>query len=309
LTGLMMQRYVRSSLCLILAVSLFLAVYPFLSAQTPEHLERFEISPLRQGEFLLFSKKPAEALKIFTNLWQQEPDNSYAVRGMVRSFQALNQLPEAASILQQTRARDSRSSAAGYGLGYVLYLQNRFEESKKVLNEAVQTNPDNALAFNNLAVVLAELKQYDEALRRVKSAIDIVPDELMFYRNLQMIYVQSGNPGQFEKEYRRFLSEGPPAKAMKYGLVLAQRLRQTSFRLYVDGKIDEALSTIVDMLAVYREIKHKSGIVAGLFSLAVLYEEQGDTGRALEKYREVLKINPQHIQARDKMRQLKHKKE
>lgn len=284
------------------------ASYP-VPAQTPEHLKDFEISPLRQGEFLLFSKKPAEALQIFTNLWQREPDNSYAVRGMVRSYQALNQLPEAASLLRQTRARDSRSSVAGYGLGYVLYLQNRFEKSKKVLNEALQTHPGNALAFNNLAVVLAKLQQYDEALRRVKSAIDIDPDELMFYRNLQMIYVQSGNPGQFENEYRRFLSEGPPAKAKKYGLVLAQRLRQTSFKRYADGKIDEALSTIVDMLAVYREINHKPGIVTGLFSLAVLYEEQGDTGRALEKYREVLKINPQHIQTRDKMRQLKHKKE
>lgn len=305
----MMKRYPGPFLYLFLSVGLLLAGSPFLSAQTPEHLKDFGISPLRQGEFLLFSKQPAEALKIFTNLWQREPDNSHAVRGMVRSYQALNQLPEAASLLQQTRARDFKSSAAAYGWGYVLYLQDRLEESKKVLNGALQADPDNALALNNLGAVLAELKQYDEALRRVKTAIDIVPDELMFYRNLQMIYVQSGNPGQFEKEYRRFLSEGPPAKAKKYGLVLAQRLRQASFRLYVDGKIDEALSTIVDMLAVYREIKHKPGIVAGLFSLAVLYEEQGDTGRALEKYREVLKINPQHLQARDKMRQLKHEKE
>jgi len=301
----MMTRCAGSLLCLLLVVGLLLTGSPFLSAQTPEHLKDFDISPLRQGEFLLLSKKPAEALKIFTDLWQREPDNSYAVRGMVRSYKALSQLPQAASLLQSTRASDSKSSAAAYGLGYVLYLQNRFEESKNLLNEALQADPDNALALNNLGAVLVELKQYDEALRWVKSAIDIVPGEMMFYRNLQMIYVQSGNPDGFEKEYRRFLSEGPPSKAKKYGLVLAQRLRQASFRLYAEGQIDETLSTIVDMLAVYREIKHKPGIVASLFSLAVLYEEQGDTGRALQKYREVIKINPQHIQAREKMHQLK----
>ncbi len=304
----MMTRYAASLLCLLLVVGLLQAGSPFLSAQTPGHLKDLDISPLRQGEFLLLSKKPADALKIFKDLWQREPDNSYAVRGMVRSYQALNQLPEAASFLQRSRASDSKSSAALYGLGFVLYLQNRIEASKKILNEALQAGPDNALALNNLGAVLVELKHYDEALRRVKSAIDMAPDELMFYRNLQMIYVQSGNPGEFEKEYRRFLSEGPPSKAKKYGLVLAQRLRQASFRLYVEGQIDEALSTIVDMLAVYREINHKPGIVASLFSLAVLYEEQGDTGRALEKYREVLKINPQHIQAREKMHQLKPEK-
>ena len=51
------------------------------------------------------------------------------------------------------------------------------------------------------------------------------------------------------------------------------------------------------------------GIVAGLFSLAVLYEEQGKVELALEKYREVLKINPEHIQAREKSRSLRPKKE
>ncbi len=119
-----------------------------------------------------------------------------------------------------------------------------------------------------------------------------------------MIYISSGKPDQFEEEYRHLLAEGFPAKAKRYGLILAQQLRQKSFKLYVDGKINETIKTIVDMLDIYREINHGPGIVAGLFSLAVLYEEQGKIELALEKYREVLKINPQHIQAREKSRSL-----
>jgi len=56
-------------------------------------------------------------------------------------------------------------------------------------------------------------------------------------------------------------------------------------------------------------INTDSGIVAGLFSLAVLYEEQGKLELAFEKYREVLKINPQHIQAREKLRSLNLKRD
>jgi tetratricopeptide (TPR) repeat protein len=155
-----------------------------------------------------------------------------------------------------------------------------------------------------MAALLVELKEYANALTRVKEAIKIAPNELMFYRNLQMIYVSSGRPGKFEEEYRHLLARGFLTQAKRYGLVLAQQLRQKSFKLYVDGKIDETIEAMREMLDVYREINHESGIVAGLFSLAVLYEEQGKIELALEKYREVLKINPQHIQAREKSRSL-----
>jgi len=63
------------------------------------------------------------------------------------------------------------------------------------------------------------------------------------------------------------------------------------------------------MLEFYREIDHQPGVVAGFFSLAVLYEEQGEIEQAVTYYREVLKINPQHIQAQERMRSLESKKE
>ncbi len=255
------------------------------------------------------SQKPEDALRVFKGLWNKEPHNNYAVRGIVRSYQALGKLPEAASFLQQTRERNPKSSAAAYGLGYALYLQNRFEESRKALKNAIHLDPKNALALNNLGAALAALKQYEDALKSVKAAMDLMPGESMFYRNLQIIYVSSGQADKFEEEYRQYLKAGSRNKAKGYGLILAQQLRQKSFKLYADGKMDETLGTISAMLKVYQEIDHPSGIVAGLFSLAILYEEQGETDLAVENYREVLKINPQHIQAREKLGLLEQKKE
>ena len=156
---------------------------------------------------------------------------------------------------------------------------------------------------------MVEFKEYEDALKSVKEAINIAPGEWMFYRNLQMIYSSSGQPDQFEKDYRKLLAEKNSSRAKGYGLILAQKLRQKSFRLYADGKTDESIEAIVGMLDFYREINHEPGIVAGLFSLAVLYEEQGKEKLSLEKYREVLKINPQHIQAREKIRLLDRKKD
>lgn len=283
---------------------IFLGILPPTWAQSPEHLQSFTISPLQKGEFFLRGKKPDEALKVFQDLWQREPQNSYAVRGMVRSHQALKTLPEAVSYLNGYLEKHSQSSSAAYGVGYVFYLQGKYEESRKALDKALSFDRGNALALNNMAAVLVELKEYTSALKRVKEAIKIAPKEMMFYRNLQMIYVSSGKPDKFEKEYRHLLAEGSSTQAKGYGLILAQQLRQRSFKLYDEGKIDETINTIVDMLSLYREVNHMPGIVAGLFSLAVLYEEQGKGELALEKYQEVLKINPQHIQALEKSRSL-----
>ncbi len=276
---------------------------PSLGAQTPRHLQDFQISPLQRGEFLLLSKKPGEALKIFQELWQKEPLNAYAVRGIVRSYKVLNQMPRAETLFKEYRQRNPRSSAAAYGLGYLYYLDKKYDRSRNALEEAVGLDPQNALALNNLAAVLVELNKKEEAVARVKEAIAVNPDELMFYRNLHMIYAQTNAPDKFVEEYRTSLKESLP-QARNYGLVLAEKLRQKSFREYSDGKVDVTINTIVDMLQVYREIDHKPGIVSGLFSLAILYEEQGKRDLALEKHREVLKINPQHIQSREMLRRL-----
>ncbi len=278
-------------------------------AQAPQHLQGLKVSPLEKGEFLLFSKKSEEALKVFEDFWKQEPENSYAVRGVVRSYRALNKIPDVISKLKTHLEKQPGSSAASYGLGYAYYLQGKFKESRKVLNEALKFDPKNVLALNNLSATLAEEQDYKGALDKVREAIGIAPNELMLYRNLQMIYASSGQADKFEKEYRALLTEKVSAKARGYGLVLAQQLRQKSFKLYAGGQVDDCIRTIDEMLVVYREVDHKPGIVAGLFSLAVLYEEQGKTELALEKYREVLKINPQHIQASEKSKLLGQKKE
>jgi tetratricopeptide (TPR) repeat protein len=294
---------------IVLTLPVILITPSFSWAQPPQHSQSFKISALKKGEFFLLSKKPDEALKVFKDLWQKEPQNSYAVRGIVRSYDALDKVQEAVSLLSGYLERHPQSSSAAYGLGYAFYLQGKFEESKKVLNKAISLDPKNALAINNISAVLVEFKEYESALKRVKEAIDVAPKELMFYRNLQMIYSSSGQPDQFEKDYRQLLAEKNSEKANGYGLILAQKLRQKSFRLYAEGRVDESIEAIIGMLDFYREIDHEPGIVAGLFSLAVLYEEQGKEKLSLEKYREVLKINPQHIQAREKVRSLGLKKD
>ncbi len=56
------------------------------------------------------------------------------------------------------------------------------------------------------------------------------------------------------------------------------------------------------LLDVYRKIDYVNGLVPGLFSLGLLYEEKGDLEKSEKYFREVLAINPEHIQARKKLK-------
>ena len=52
-------------------------------------------------------------------------------------------------------------------------------------------------------------------------------------------------------------------------------------------------------LKIYLEIEDIKGQVPALFSLGLLQEEKGNAQKAQEYFSRVLAINPNHIQARD----------
>ena len=253
--------------------------------------------------FLLSGKFEA-AIQAYQKLWEADEKNNYAVRGFVRAYSAADKSTELENYLNRYLSKHPDSSSARYGLGFTRYLDKRFLESEKMLREALKKDSENALALNTLGAVLVHLQSLDEAVQRVKEAIAIDPSELMFYRNLFGIYSKGGRTGAFLQAYQEHLKKGERQIAFGYGSIFAQTLRQRSFRLYSDGNVPGAIEKILAMVVIYREIEHAPGLVAGLFSLGLLYEERGELELSRENYRKVLKINPNHIQAREKFRQL-----
>ncbi|WP_187291946.1 tetratricopeptide repeat protein [Nitrospina gracilis] len=277
-----------------------------VAAQSP-HTEWDKLSPMQKGEIYLLRKKPAQALDTFRNIWRQEPHNHYAVRGIVRAYQVADQLDESQAFFQKFVNDNPEAAPAWYGLGYTYYQMGRYPESKVPLKRAVELDPNLALAWNALGAALTQLKDYETAVKYVKRAIGLHPSEVMFFRNLKMIYQRKGTPQEFENEYRYHLKSGNTAVAKQYGLVMAQNFRQKSFSEYAGGNQRKAIELTREMLQVYMEINHITGVVAAHFSLGLLLEEAGALEEAHSEYREVLKINPNHLQAREKIRALEEK--
>ena len=278
----------------------------YVSAQTPSH-ERPDPTPIDKGNYYLANKQFQQALDIFEEISKREPANSHAFRGMVRSWEGLNQFEKGEKYLNDYLLQQNKSDSALYALGYIHYLKKNFNTSEEFLTKAIEVNPKNSLALNNLGAVYAQQNKITKAEEIIKKAIVLQPTEMIFYTNLFKVYSEAGYPEKLLTDYRESAKMNSPAVTYGYGITLARYKRQEGFKFYSQGHLDKTIDSFLELLNIYKEIKRASGVVATLFSLGVLYEEQGNTIKAKECFLNVLEINPNHLQARERIKALKTK--
>ena len=263
---------------------------------------RFELSPQQKAEWLLSRKQYPEALAAYQALLDGGVAKSGVFRGLVRAYRAAGRGGEAKTYITQYLAAHPGSSAAHYGLGYHHYLEGDDFRAQERLEKAIQQDPQNALAWNNLGASLARTKSYTYAVEKVKEAIRLDPQNAMYFNNLAEIYREKGSNGLFFAEFKAHVKEGESLLARGYGKAIGRTLRQEGFKLYAQGELDAAIERFSRLAEVFQEIEYPQGLVPAYFSLGLLYEEKGETAKSQDYFRAVLEINPDHIQAREKVK-------
>ena len=124
----------------------------------------------------------------------------------------------------------------------------------------------------------------------------------MMNLRINAIYKKMGELDRFENEYKKLLQRKSKQRALTYGKVLARVIRQKAFGFYSKGELDNTILGFEEMLKIYQEIDDIKGQVPVFFSLGLLHEEKGNIEKAQEYFTRVLSINPNHIQARDKIK-------
>jgi tetratricopeptide (TPR) repeat protein len=276
---------------------------PFLGlAQTHPGYENFKLSGKDEAQILFARQRYKESIEKFKEVLKLEGETSSAFRMMLKAWKEVEGLSDAENFLKNYQASNGDSTHIWYAFGYLKYLKTDYEEAEKNFKKALKMNPTNGLALNNLGAIFSEKKEYVLAIERVKSAIQAEPKEPMFFSNLYKIYQEMGNPDRFANEYKNTQEQNP--EKWGYGKTLARVIRQRAFGSYSKGDLDNAILGFEDMLKIYQEIGDVNGQVPALFSLGLLNEEKGDVQKAQNYFTQVLAINPNHIQARSKIKPL-----
>jgi tetratricopeptide (TPR) repeat protein len=296
-----MNGTVRTAI-LALCVLLFLPS-PFVGAvESPTHPGAPQFSARQKAEYLLARKQYEQALPAYKSLLKNENEDSALFRGLVKAYQGLGQLKEAEGYLKDHLSRHTESSAVHYGLGYIYYLEGDDIRAQMRFEEAVRLEAGNALAWNNWGASLSRTKSYTLAVAKVKEAIRLESSNPMYYNNLRRIYREMGSTGLFIADYKRYIKDGPRLVAQGYGRLIAKTLRQESFKHYSEGNLSDAVRKFEEIIIIYKETGYRAGLVPIYFGLAVLHEELGDAEDAQKYLKEVLSINPNHLQAREKIK-------
>ena len=102
--------------------------------------------PRQQAESLLINRDYNEAIKLYRQLIQDNPEDGFLFRGLVKACQGASKMDEAETWLNNFLSTGAHPDNALYGLGYLKYLTNRLKDSEFFLLKAVKVNPKHALA-------------------------------------------------------------------------------------------------------------------------------------------------------------------
>lgn len=272
------------------------------AVENPAHPSKLTLSAKQKAEFLLAGKRYEEAIKAYETLLKEESEDSSLFRGLVKAYAGAEKFKEAENFIKSYLSSHPGSSAGQYGLGYYCYLIGDDSQAQARFEEAVRLQAGNALALNNWGASLSRTKSYTLAVEKVKEAIRFDSSNPMYYNNLRRIYREMGLSGLFIADYNRYVKEGPRLVAQGYGRLIAKTLRQEAFKLYSQGNLDGAIDKFGEILVIFEDTGYQAGLVPIFFGLAVLYEEKGDEKTAQKYFKDVLAINPNHLQAREKVK-------
>ena len=294
----------RDYIWIIIILSLYFP--PSVCSQPQSHFNSSLLSPIQRADFLLMQSLNDDALLLYQSLIVKDGTSGYPFRGLVRAYKGMGRLDDAEFWLESYLAKNPGSSPALYASGYIFFLKKDMKRAEVLFNKALELDANNALALNNLSAVLLSQKSYAQAVNLVHKAIRVNPKEPMFFSNLETIYKRMGDPDLIVTDYNFYLKEGgDPDLIRGYGMAVGRSMRQSSFRLYNEGRLDQTILKWLGIERIYKEIDHKEGLVPVYFSLGLLYEEKNDRQNAQKYFNRVLVLNPLHIQAKERINNLR----
>ncbi len=195
-----------------------------------------------------------------------------------------------------------------YDLGLTFYERSQFEESKDYLLKAIEIDPSYKGAINSLAYAYDKLGDFENSILAINQYIALVPDEPNPYDSRGDLYAFNGEPEKAIESYMKALEIKPDyyESMRKMGhLFLMQREFDRALQCYTtmlptadsgyyfrrvypvllpcyQGKFDQALSDIDELLEEQKARQEAAGISYSLKIKALIYYQQGNIAQAID---------------------------
>ncbi len=161
-------------------------------------------------------------------------------------------------------------------------LKNEYRKAIKEYLVSLMIDKNNIPAIKGASKAYKNLKEYSKAIKHLKNARNIYGFDSEIYYELGLNYLLNADNFNAKKNFIRTIQLKPDDKNAQIKLALTHEL---------SGEEDMAIlvyNTIIEKYPYY---------IPAISNLANLYIEKNDFKKALELYRDILKINPQYYRA------------
>lgn len=131
--------------------------------------------------------------------------NAESAEADMLAGEAEDEMHNTASAIEQFRAAvkaDPREPNVHFGLGYLLWTQNRFEEAAQQFQAELANVPDHAQALAFLADSDMQLNRSTEAMPLIQKALRIDPNVPRAHLDLGILYADAGRREEAIREFK-----------------------------------------------------------------------------------------------------------
>lgn len=197
-----------------------------------------------------------------------------------------NRYTEAGNILRDLLQQEPGNVVVLALLSQVRLEQKNLPEAERLINNAIGLRPDRDYLYYVKAIIARHADKWDEAEESLQHAVDLNPegaDYFALWASVKLV----------KKQYTQALELADEALSLDPENILGLNIRSTAL-LKLNRK-EDSFSTIEGALA------HDPSNAATHTNYGWGLLEKGDPKKALEHFKEALKINPGMLEAREGM--------
>ena len=148
---------------------------------------------LETAKLAMKKKIFSKSLKMFSELYQQQPYSMEALEGISKSYFGLRKFDKAIDVCNQALSINGNTAWPHVVKSYILFVQKNFSACKEEAQIAFNISSQDWEAIFWWGSILCHQGNLDEGVSLLEKAVLLEPDELSIYRNLSTAYYKQKN--------------------------------------------------------------------------------------------------------------------
>ncbi|MBI5182185.1 MAG: tetratricopeptide repeat protein [Nitrospirae bacterium] len=211
-----------------------------------------------------------------------------------------NDIKEAEVFYNHALSNDRENKRATLGIGTLRLKQDKLQDGINILEDILEKRPDDVNTLNLFIDAALKSGDYEKVEKSLRHLISLEPANIAHRERLGYAYLKKGVFENAISEFRVVLEDYNQKQEYDKIKKIIQDILQ------IDNKNIDAHRMLID---VYEKTGNEGGKITEYLAIADIYVEQAILDKAENIYKEVLKIDPDNIEAKRRLDEISVKEE